>query len=50
MKGRRLALIGGMVGISLLSPYALSVLASRFPTSFLARMNATLHTTPGGSS
>jgi hypothetical protein len=49
MRTKRYALLGGMVGISLISPYALSVLAARYPTSVFATFNKVLHQTPTGA-
>lgn len=40
---------GAVVGVSLLSPYVLSVLAAKFPSSPIATFNSTLHAAEASS-
>lgn len=43
MIGKRWAFVGAVAGISLITPYTIAVIAKRFPNSFVASFNATLH-------
>lgn len=41
--GKKLAFIGAVAGISLVSPYVVATIAKKFPSSPVATFNADLH-------